>query len=160
MLKLKFAAFLALVPSVAFAQANADMAKKMEATCTVACHGPSLIAQQRLDRNGWTREVDKMTRWGANVQPEDKDALIAYLARTFNVSRPMPNSSKAVPPGKGSDLFQTYCLSCHDDRPIISRKLDKTGWTALVDQMLHWGAYVPSGRKDELIEYLTTHWGK
>ncbi len=160
MSKLKLAVLFFTLPALSFGQAAADMAKKMEATCTMACHGPSLIAQQRVDRNGWTREVDKMIRWGARVAPEDKDALVAYLARTFNGNRPMPNSSKAVPAGKGSDLFQTYCLACHDDRVVTSRKLDKAGWTGIVDQMVRWGAYVPSGRKDELTEYLTTHWGK
>src|SRR5688572_3712468 len=90
------------------APASAEMAKKMEATCTSSCHGASLIAQQRLDRNGWTREVDKMIRWGANVQPTDKEALISYLTQAFNANRPLPNSFKAVPAGKGSDVFQIY----------------------------------------------------
>ena len=164
MLKVKLIALFSLVPLAAWGQApaptTAEMARKMEATCTGFCHGPALIAQQRIDRNGWTREVDKMIRWGAAVQPADKDALITYLARTFNASRPMPNSSKAVPEGKGSDLFRTYCLSCHDDRAIVSRKVDKPGWTALVDQMMKLGAYVPATRKDELLDYLTLHWGR
>jgi cytochrome c5 len=138
----------------------AEMAKKLEASCFGLCHGPSLIAQQRLDRNGWTREIDKMTRWGAPVQAPDRDALINYLARQFNSNRPLPNSAKAVPEGKGSDLFQTYCLGCHNDSLVTSRKLDKTGWNAVVDQMMRWGAYIPTGRKDELIDYLATHWGK
>jgi cytochrome c5 len=164
--KLILFALLFVLPMIAFRQASAqqpaaaDMAKKMEATCTGFCHGPSLIAQQRLDRNGWTREVDKMTRWGANVQPADKDALVAYLARTFNASRPMPSGTKSVPAGKGSDLFQTYCLACHNDSVVTSRKLSKVGWTAQVDQMIKWGAYVPTNRKDELIDYLLAHWGQ
>jgi hypothetical protein len=155
-----------LALAVLLTQANgqgasqADMARTMESTCTGFCHGPSLIAQQRLDRNGWTREVDKMTRWGANVQPADRDALITYLSRTFSNNRPLPNSGKSVPAGNASDLFQTYCLSCHDDSLIISRKLDKGSWTGTVDRMIRWGAYVPAGRKDELVDYLTTQWGK
>jgi cytochrome c5 len=136
------------------------MAKKMEQACT-ACHGPSLIAQQRLDRNGWSRELDKMIRWGASVAPADKDALLAYLARTFNSSRPVPNTFKAVPAGKGAEIYQTYCLSCHDDRVITSRtNTDKAGWTRLVDQMVEWGAYVPTGRTEELLDYLSAHFGK
>jgi hypothetical protein len=141
-------------------QPQVDMARKMEATCTGFCHGPALIAQQRLDRNGWTREVDKMIRWGAAVAPADKDALIIYLARSFGTNRPMPNSFKAVPAGKGSDLYQTYCLACHDDRPMTSRRLDKAGWTGVVDQMIKWGAYVPTARKTELVDYLVTHFGR
>ena len=158
MLKLKLIALLLIFPALAGGQTPADMSKKMEASCT-GCHGVSLIAQQRVDRNGWTREVDKMIRWGAKVQPEDRDALIAYLARTFNPNRPLPNSSKAVPAGKGSEVFQLSCLGCHDDRLVVSRKLNKAGWTAIVDQMMKWGAHVPPSRRDELIDYLTANWG-
>src|SRR3954464_11917889 len=115
MLKANLIAFLLLIQAQGPGPtAPAEMATKLEAACS-GCHGPSLIAQQRLDRNGWTREVDKMTRWGANVQPADKDALVAYLSRTFSNTRPLPNTSKAVPAGKGADVFQTYCLACHND---------------------------------------------
>jgi cytochrome c5 len=159
MLKASLIALLLLIQAPAQAPSQTDMAKKLEATCT-GCHGPLLIAQQRLDRNGWAREIDKMTRWGAPVQPADRDALINYFVRQFNSNRPLPNSSKAVPEGAGADVFQNYCQSCHNDSLITSRKLDKAGWTAVVDQMMRWGAYVPTDRKDELIEYLVTHWGK
>src|SRR5688572_29715031 len=110
-----------LIPSFAAAQAArsmAEMAQKMEQTCLGLCHGASLIAQQRLDRNGWTREIDKMIRWGAVVAAEDKDPLINYLTTLFNTSRPRPNTSKAVPEGRGKDIFQVSCMSCHDDRLI------------------------------------------
>ena len=139
---------------------TAEIAKKVEQTCTGFCHGPSMFGQQRLDRNGWTREIDKMTRWGAKVDPADKDAFVTYLSRSFNGNRPVPNSFKALPAGKGVELVQTNCLSCHDERLITSRNLDKAGWTRLVDQMMQWGAFVPAERKDELLDYLTAHFGK
>jgi hypothetical protein len=166
MSKVKLALLLVAVIGgpLAFSQTQtlpaADMAKKMEMTCTGFCHGPGLIAQQRLDRNGWTREVDKMIRWGAAVPASEKDALIEYLTRAFNANRSLPNTFKAVPSGKGSDLFQNYCLGCHDDRPIASRKLDKAGWLREVDAMIKVGAYVPTNRRDELVEYLSMHFGK
>jgi cytochrome c5 len=159
MLKASLLALFLVAQLPAQVPAPAEMAQKLEATCT-GCHGPSLIAQQRLDRNGWTREIDKMTRWGAPVQAADRDALINYLARQFSPNRPLPNSSKWVPEGKGSDVFQVYCQSCHNDSLVTSRKLDTSGWTAIVDQMMRFGAYVPSDRKQELIDYLSTHWGK
>ena len=67
------------------APSNAEMAKKLETTCTGYCHGTSLIAQQRLDRNGWTRELDKMIRWGARVAPEERRGLADYLAFRWGV---------------------------------------------------------------------------
>lgn len=55
----------------------------LEASC-VSCHEMDLIEQQRLSRAGWTREVDKMIRWGANVKETDKVQLIDYLSGKFN----------------------------------------------------------------------------
>jgi cytochrome c553 len=49
----------------------------------LTCHEDDLIESQRLPRAGWVREVDKMIRWGANVAPTDKDALVDYLAARY-----------------------------------------------------------------------------
>jgi hypothetical protein len=46
----------------------------------LTCHDRDLIAQQRLTRAGWVREVEKMIRWGAPVSESDKSALVDYLA--------------------------------------------------------------------------------
>ena len=51
------------------------------------CHGPELIASQRLTPAQWTKEVDKMVGWGAPLQPEEKAVLAAYLARHFGPDR-------------------------------------------------------------------------
>ena len=70
------------VPVAAWTQAVAPTAVAQRAeACAGACHGPGLIAQQRLDRAGWTREVDKMIGWGAAVGAQEKEPLVAYLAR-------------------------------------------------------------------------------
>jgi cytochrome c553 len=141
------------IPAKASAQAGTTVAQRAEG-CAGSCHGPSLIAQQRLDRAGWTREVDKMIGWGATVPATDKDAFINYFTAMFNPSRPRPNTSKAVPEGKAKDVFQTACMSCHDDRPMAGLRLDRAGWTREIDKMIRWGAWVPASRKEELIEYL------
>jgi hypothetical protein len=149
---LGFLVLFCLVPDVARAQ--------VPMVCTQACHGPSLIAQQRLDVAGWTREINKMTGWGADIADSDKDALITFLARTFNNQRPRPASSKTMPEGKGKDVFEVSCLNCHDDKPIAALKADRVGWTRAIDRMLGWGATVPAGRKEDLIEYLLKNFGK
>ena len=47
------------------------------------CHEADLIVQQRLGKPGWTREVDKMIRWGAAVPAAEKDALVDDLAARY-----------------------------------------------------------------------------
>lgn len=49
----------------------------------LTCHEDDLIESQRLTRAGWVREVDKMIRWGADVAPTDRDALVDYLSARY-----------------------------------------------------------------------------
>ena len=49
----------------------------------LACHDYTLIVGQRLDPGRWTREVEKMMRWGAPVSEKEKDVLARYLAENF-----------------------------------------------------------------------------
>src|SRR5262245_23069956 len=43
------------------------------------CHGEDVIRQQRLTREQWERELNKMIGWGARVRPEDRETLLEYL---------------------------------------------------------------------------------
>ena len=63
------------------------MQAKATTACT-ECHDARIIVQQRLSKATWTKEVDKMTKWGALVDPPDRDALIDYLAANFGVDKP------------------------------------------------------------------------
>jgi hypothetical protein len=63
----------------------------MQAKATTAClecHEARIILQQRLSKGAWAKEVDKMTKWGAVVDPADHDALIDYLSANFNPDKP------------------------------------------------------------------------
>ena len=60
---------------------------KATTACT-ECHEARIIVQQRLSKAAWTKEVDKMTKWGALVDPVDRDALIDYLSTNFSPDKP------------------------------------------------------------------------
>ena len=38
-------------------------------TACLECHEARIILQQRLSKAAWTKEVDKMTKWGASSTP-------------------------------------------------------------------------------------------
>ena len=63
------------------------MQAKAVTACT-ECHEARIIVQQRLSKAAWTKEVDKMAKWGAVVEPQDRDALIDYLSGNFPVDKP------------------------------------------------------------------------
>jgi hypothetical protein len=57
-------------------------------TACTECHEARIMVQQRLSKAAWTKEVDKMIKWGAVVEPQDRDALIDYLSGNFPVDKP------------------------------------------------------------------------
>src|ERR1700688_370864 len=59
------------------------MQAKATASC-LECHEARIILQQRLSKPAWTKEVDKMVKWGAVVDAADRDALIDYLSTNFS----------------------------------------------------------------------------
>jgi hypothetical protein len=59
-----------------------EMQAKARTAC-LECHEARIILQQRLSKPAWTKEVDKMIKWGAVVDPKDHDALIDYLSTNF-----------------------------------------------------------------------------
>jgi hypothetical protein len=47
------------------------------------CHSADIPRQQRLTEKQWTAEVEKMSRWGAEVAASDKETRGGYLASRF-----------------------------------------------------------------------------
>jgi hypothetical protein len=88
------------------AKVTADLpAGPMQAKATTAClecHEARVILQQRLSRPAWTKEVDKMTKWGAVVDPADRDALIDYLSTNFSPDKPAYEPQRTAVEQKGS----------------------------------------------------------
>ena len=69
-------------------QLPAGAMQQKATTACMECHDARILVQQRLDRKAWTKEVDKMIRWGAVVDPSDRDALIEYFATNFGPDKP------------------------------------------------------------------------
>jgi hypothetical protein len=57
-------------------------------TSCLECHEARIILQQRLSKGAWTKEVDKMVKWGAVVDAADHDALVDYLSTNFSPDQP------------------------------------------------------------------------
>jgi len=57
-------------------------------TACTSCHDTRIVLQQRLTKTAWSKEVDKMMKWGAIVDPADRDALVDYLSTNFPPEKP------------------------------------------------------------------------
>jgi mono/diheme cytochrome c family protein len=76
-----------VAPNVDADLPSGPMQAKATNSC-LECHEARIILQQRLSKAAWTKEVDKMTKWGALVDPADRDALIDYLSANFSPDKP------------------------------------------------------------------------
>ena len=115
----------------------------------LVCHRADLIAQQRLTRDGWDRELAKMIGWGAAVTEPEQPVLLEYLATHFGVTRPRP-----APDPAGAELRRTRCHVCHDDALIDQQRLTLDGWKREIDKMRAWGARLTDVEQAALAEYL------
>jgi len=69
---------------------------KVQTACT-ECHDSHIIMQQRLSNKAWAKEVDKMIKWGALVDPNDRDAFIDYLSANFSPDKTVEPSARVRP---------------------------------------------------------------
>lgn len=127
-----------------------DAAQTVRGSC-LTCHGTDVIAQQRLSRDGWSREIDKMVGWGAVVETAERERLLDYLAATFGVISP---TSEFTASDAGAAVLKTRCAVCHDLRPIEQQRLDAAGWRREVDKMIGWGAVLADLEKEALVAHL------
>src|SRR5215470_1697930 len=121
------------------------------------CHEADVIVSQRLSRQGWTREVEKMIRWGAVVSDAEKEVLIDYFAAHFK-----PRSAASAPAAgddRGKKIFEEKCLLCHESDLTEQQRLSRQGWTREVEKMIRWGAVVSDAEKEPLIDYLSGNFG-
>jgi cytochrome c5 len=121
----------------------------------IVCHEADLITQQRLTRTGWGRSVDKMVRWGAIVEPDERDPMLDYLAAHFAAQRA---ASHIVATAQHEAIYKRACLTCHEADLVTSQRLTRAGWGRTVDKMIRWGAVVPEAEKEGLVDYLSARY--
>jgi cytochrome c553 len=120
----------ALIGSRAWAQElPAGPGREIVAKRCATCHEPDIIMQQRLSRAAWGRSLDKMVRWGATVEGEEREVMLDYLAAHFAHK---PVSAHIVATAGSEAAYKRACLTCHEDDLIESQRLTRAGWTRTV----------------------------
>jgi hypothetical protein len=76
---------------------SGDAEAKAKVAC-LECHDAHIIVQQRLSKAAWGKEVDKMVKWGAVLDPKDRDAVVDYLSANFPPDKPAEPAERV---GKG-----------------------------------------------------------
>jgi mono/diheme cytochrome c family protein len=133
------------------------MQEKAKAVC-LPCHDARIIVQQRMTRVQWAKDMDKMIRWGAPVEPGDREGLIDYFAKNF----PATESAAASPvlaQAPGVEKVRAACLGCHDAGVIVGQRLDRRSWNMTINRQIRWGATVQPADREALLNYLATNYG-
>jgi len=87
-LSLAVAVFCGSVSAAQSPSLPAGAAQAKVTTACMECHESRIILQQRLSRVVWAKEVDKMVKWGALVDPADQDRFVDYLSANFPADKP------------------------------------------------------------------------
>ncbi len=85
----------------------------------LACHSADYVATQPpMPLAFWKGEVEKMRdKYGAELPPEDVDALAAYLAQFYGMEKSSSQTPAAAAPvahNPDEIAFHYGCFSCHD----------------------------------------------
>jgi hypothetical protein len=118
------------------------------------CHESDLITQQKLSRAAWSRELDKMIRWGAVVAPDERERMLDALAMMFAPARITSREPSGQRPDEAPEVCARSCLTCHERDLITQQRLARAGWVREVEKMMRWGALVSETEKTVLVNYL------
>jgi mono/diheme cytochrome c family protein len=58
------------------------------------CHSAEIIQGQRLSRETWLKEVEKMAGWGSPIPAADREALADYLFQHYSPETPLPEPER------------------------------------------------------------------
>jgi mono/diheme cytochrome c family protein len=65
-----------------------------------------------------------------------------------------PLGAQSLPEGKGKDLVESYCGSCHGLDSVTSQKASKEVWESIVNYMVSRGMVASNEEITTIIEYL------
>ena len=75
--------------------------------------------------------------------------LIPFLAISLGVAQ-----AQDLPPGKGKDLVENICGSCHGLDVVVAQHATKDGWASIVDYMVQRGATGTPEEMQTITDYL------
>lgn len=126
--------------------AEIDPEALLQDRCT-RCHNLDRVVQAQKSLDAWTTTVDGMIQRGAELNAEEREALIEFLALTYPEG-PMSAEIDALA------LLQTRCTVCHNLNRVKNEDGTAAEWASTVDNMISRGAVLNAEERDALIDYL------
>lgn len=96
--------------------------------------------------NGWQKGV-------AFVTPP-----IALLTTVVLLSNAYAQSA-ALPEGEYQSVVRAKCTTCHVAAQVVAQRRSADQWAQVIESMILQGAQVNDQEFDQIVAYLTTHYG-
>ncbi len=87
--------------------------------------------------------------------PEAGDGALLQAAG----DKKAPDPAGALPEGKGRDLTQKDCTTCHAANVFTKQHHVREQWRSILDNMVDKGLDAPDGDLDIIADYLTANYG-
>ena len=100
----------------------------------------------------WKDTVYFMISRGAQVMPDEIEAVAAFLAASSGGGRPGARGSQSGAPD-GAAILQRNCQQCHDSA-IVSTKPTSEDWGSVISRMMTYGAQLTPTEQQTLMGYL------
>lgn len=130
--------------------------RDLVAAACIQCHGANPFMQLRMGPEAWRRSVYDMVLRGAQVQPEDIDVVVNYLAASFGPGNnvPPPMVQVSLPDGEGKNLVEQRCALCHGLDRAAGTKRGRAEWDAILSRMIFLGTPLSSDEAKTITSYL------
>jgi competence protein ComEA len=80
--------------------------------------------------------------------------LISFLAASLTAVSSSMVQAQDLPAGKGKDLVENTCGSCHGLDVVVAQHATKDGWASIVDYMVSRGASGTPAEIATIVDYL------
>lgn len=142
-------------------QAQIDKGRVAVPRVCIGCHqagggiGRMLEVRDRSAEE-WRETVYRMIGRGAQVLPDEIEAITAYLASSTRRSRPQgapASAAQGEAATEGTTILERRCQRCHDLQTATTKPASDE-WPAVIDRMITLGAVVTGAEQQALIAYL------
>ena len=139
-------------------QAQVEKGRQAVGEACATCHTNILRMVQiyKKSPDQWKDTVYSMIGRGAQVRPDEIEAVTAFLAATSG--RSLATNADGRRGGGGAEvdgraILQRSCQQCHD-LAAATTKLASEDWSAVIAKMTTYGAKITPADQQKLIEYL------
>ncbi len=121
-----------------------EAAKLFQSACST-CHSLDTVTQKQKTKEEWRQVVKNMVAKGADLKPEEANAVAEYLGTKYL--------------NRGKELVESVCILCHEFARISTEQLTRDQWAGEIRGMLEEGAPLTDEEFKLVLDYLTKTYG-